>query len=137
MNIQVGQWYQCRNKNLIAQVVGTILQGEYTFAIVLYKLGEYYDVFACTPDGRYMADDETHGFNLVKHLPGCDGPNWRQKRWREAKPEDAVKGVQCRAAKEDGKLAGFQKLDDKTYFYVKTHDGRYSWSHSFDVEVLE
>lgn len=93
MNIQVGQWYRCRNKSLIAQVVGTVLQGEYAFAIVMYKGGEYYDVSVCTPNGRYLANDETHGFNLTEHLPECTGPGWKPARWRPATVDDLKRSM--------------------------------------------
>jgi len=136
MKIQVGQWYQCRNKSLIAQVVGTVLQGEYAFAIVMYQGGEYYDVSVCTPNGRYLPDDETHGFNLIEHIPGCDGPNWRQKRWRQATFLDAANGAQCRALKEEGELVGFQRCFSATWMYVKVGLGTRAYKPE-DVEVLD
>lgn len=91
MNIEVGQWYRCRDENAIGNVLGVVI-GEKLFVVVWYKHGRCIRVCTCCENGRYSMLTETE-LDLLYHLPDCTGPDWKPQKWRPVSVEDLRDGM--------------------------------------------
>ena len=141
MNIEVGQWYRCREEKVRAHVVGEIIgDASYRYIAAVYSHGEYSIVGSYSREGSYIPDSQSR-LDLVEHIPNCTGPNWKPQKWRKATPEDAIAKKKC---KVNGVTLTFHAMlsgvrfdfNDNVRFYICEGSGC-CWYDSDCVEVLD
>lgn len=144
MNIEVGQWYRCREEHIIAHVVGEIIGDEsYRYIAAVYSHGEYSMVGSYSREGSYIPDFKSR-LDLVEYLPDCTGPNWKPQKWRKAKIGDAENPLECRVVESitgqvlhKGKLAGVRFQRGRFCEFYVDLPLRFQWFECTDVEVLD
>lgn len=141
MNIEVGQWYRCREEQYLVHVVGPITHDTYKFVAVIYGNGEFEETGSFTATGEFYDDNDKCDFDLVEHLPDCTGPDWKPNKWRKATVQDAAAGKFCRvytsSSAFNSKLQGFMNHGGFTSFYLANERGILFWANDDCVEVLD
>lgn len=139
MNIEIGQWYRCRDGLTFGFVIADVGYETNLFAVSYWKSGEFSEVDYCFENGGRLKC-EKNPLDLVEHLEGCDGPKWKIKTWRKATPEDAAAFKYCRIASVSGsrsQLLGFMNKRGLLCFAANDSTGVFSWFHESDVEVCD
>lgn len=73
MNIEVGQWWLCRDGETLAHVVGEVFNSQYPFSVVLYRNGELEWTDVCDKEGKVGPSN----LDLVEFLPCCQSPDYK------------------------------------------------------------
>lgn len=73
MNIEVGQWWLCRDGEALAHVVGEVHDKDFPFCIVFYRKGELEWTDVCNKDGKVGPNH----LDLVEFLPYCQSPDYK------------------------------------------------------------